>query len=129
MADTYGDMLDTIADETRRPRSTFGTQIARCVQEAIDEYSMVRFPWNVSRSNTFSTVSSQEFYTSSDASWIDDILEFDDVTISITSTDKRILDKANFDDIEKWNTSGTSRGQPTDYAYWGETIRLYPIPS
>lgn len=129
MADDFGSMQDTIADESRRPRASFGTQIAVCVQEAIDEYSKIRFAWNVRRSDTFSTVASQEFYSSSDAAFIDDVLEFDDVTITIATSDKRQLCKVTFDDIERWNTNGTSTGQPSDYAYWGETIRLYPIPS
>jgi hypothetical protein len=128
MADTYGDILDAIADESRRPRATFGTQIERCVQEAIDEYARVRFPWNVSRSNTFNTVAAQEYYTSADAAWIDDILEFDAVTLTISSTDKRILCKRSWEELENVNHDGTSTGQPSDYAYWSETIRIFPIP-
>lgn len=128
MADDYGSLLDTIALETRRPRATFGSRIELCVQEAIDEYSKIRFPWNQSRANTFNTVTNQEFYTSSDAAWIDDILEFDAVTVTISSTDKRVLCDATFSEIEFWNTSGTSVGQPQDYAYWAETLRIYPIP-
>lgn len=129
MSDTYGSLLDRIADETRRPRATFGTQIEACVQEAIDEYNLIRFPWNQSRSNTFSTVASQEFYTSSDSSFIDDILEFDEVTITISSTDKRNLCKRSMDDLQLWNHDSTSTGQPSDYAYWAQQIRLYPIPT
>jgi hypothetical protein len=129
MADTYGDMLDTIADESRRPRATFGTQIARCVQEAIDEYARVRFPWNVIRSNTFSTVAAQEYYTSSDAAWIDDILEFDAVTITIAANDLRTLCQDSWEDLEELNADAASTGQPDRYSYWGETLRLYPVPS
>lgn len=128
MADDYGSMLDNIALETRRPRATFGTRIEQCVQEAIDDVSRARYPWNQSRANTFSTVASQEIYTSSDASWIDDILEFDAVTVTISSTDKRPLCSATFVEIEEWNSDGTTTGQPTHYCYWGETLRIYPIP-
>jgi hypothetical protein len=129
MADTYGDILDTIADESRRPRATFGTQIERCVQEAIDEYARIRFPWNVRRSDTFSTVASQEYYTSSDAAFIDDVLEFDAVTITIAASDLRTLCQTSWERLEELNADATSEGQPTDFSYWGEQIRLYPVPS
>ncbi len=128
MADTYGDLLDAIADESRRPRASFGTQIERCVQEAIDEYAKVRFWWNASRSNTFDTVANQEYYTSSDASFISEVLEFDKVTLTVSGTDKRILHQMDWESLEDLNGRGDSFGQPSHFAYWGQQIRLYPIP-
>lgn len=129
MADDYGSLLDAIADESRRPRATFGTQIERCVQEAIDHYAKRRFWWNESTSETFATVASQENYGAAANAKIPYVVEFDSVKIAISSTDKRTLRKVSWEDIEELNTSGTSTGQPSMYAYYAQQIRLYPIPS
>lgn len=128
MADDFGTLLDTIADESRRPRATFGTQIAACVQEAIDDYSREGW-WFVELNSTFTTVASQEYYTSSDAAFIANILEFDSVVLTIGGTDKRLLTKQSWQWIEDINHDGSSTGQPSDYAYRDKKIRLYSIPT
>jgi hypothetical protein len=128
MADDYGSLLDQIADESRRPRATFGVQIAACVQEAIDTYAKQRFWWNQSLSETFVTVAAQEYYGASDNAKIPYVVEFDSVKATIASTNKPTLQKWDWQTLENWNSDGASTGQPTDYAYYAQQIRLYPIP-
>lgn len=127
--DTYGGILDDIETETRLPRATFGAKMELCVQEAIDEYAKVRFWWNQSFTETFPTVASQENYGAAANAKIPYAVEFDSVKIAIGSADKRILTKESWQAIEDINHDGASTGQPSHYAYYGQQIRLYPIPT
>lgn len=128
MADTYGDLLDAIAEETRRPRASFGTRISACVQEAIDDCQRHVLYFS-DLNNTFTTVASQEYYTSSDAAFIANIIEFDSVVITLSGSSKDDIRRANWADLERLNFDGISTGQPYRYAYRNKSIRLYPIPN
>ena len=122
---TYATMFDRIADESRRTDLT--AQIKLCIQEAIAHYEVERFWFNLSRSNTFDTVASQEFYSSSDNAYIDEILELDTLNITVNSN-RYVLEPTTWEQIDRWSVLASSIGQPTRYCYWAQQIRLYPIP-
>jgi len=124
---TFGVMQDRIADELNRTDLT--TQIQYAIKTAIKVYDKQRFWFNESRSFTFSTVAAQEFYTSSDNADIPNLLAIDSVQIAITSTDKYLLQRVPYEQIEAISANGTSdEGQPTWFCYYNKQIRLYPIP-
>lgn len=129
MADDYGSLLDAIADESRRPRATFGAQIERCVKEAINTSETETYWFNDATGLMFSTVANQEDYGSAALSTIPYLTDIEDVTVTIATSDKRRLTKASWDELHEMNSDGTSYGQPTHYAYAFKQIRLYPIPT
>lgn len=122
---TLAIMKARIADELARDDLT--SQIAYSITDAIAAYSDDRFLFNESRSNTFSTVAAQEFYTPSDATFIGTINKIDYVTILAGDQPYQVL-AARPVDMEHWSTNGTSTGQPGHYAYYDKKIRLYPVP-
>jgi len=122
---SYLDMITRIGDESLRSDMT--NQIKLCIQDAIAHYEVERFWFNQFRDRTFMTIAGQEFYGGVDQSDIPNILEFDAVTLSIGSTRQPLI-KTSYVKIEEWNADASSRGQPTRYAYWGQQIRLYPVP-
>ena len=122
---TYLDMITRIGDESLR--SDMVNQIKFCIQDSIAHYEVERFWFNQFRDRTFATVPGQEFYGASDLGDIPSILEFDAVTLTVGST-RWPLTKAGYVELEDWNADAGARGQPTHYAYWGEEIRLYPVP-
>jgi hypothetical protein len=126
MPDTYGDIVTEIVDESRRSMSS---TIERLVLDAITFYEPERFYFNLLRDQTFSLSSSQEYYTSADNSMIPRILELDKLTLTVSSNYKPTLDKWSWNYIEDINAEATSTGQPFAYAWWGETIRFYPVPN
>lgn len=128
MSTTYGQMLDRAADETRYTDSDSRAILKLCVQDAIAYYEKERFWWNQSRTTTFNTVAAQEYYSSSDNASIPYILDFDAVTITRTSTDKYTLCKQDWITLEHWNADGISTAIPSDYAYYTQQIRFYPVP-
>lgn len=129
MADTLGDILDDMALETRRPRATFGARMLRCVKDAVLMEETNTYWFNDGNTQTFATVASQENYGSAANSIIPYITDFRNLTIAISSTDKRDLVKASWEDLQRMNEDGTSTGQPSHYAYAFKQIRLYPIPT
>ena len=122
---THLDMITRIGDESLRSDMT--NQIKLCIQDAIAHYEVERFWFNQFRDRTFVTAIGQEFYGETDQSDIPNILEFDAVTLTIGST-RWPLTKVGYVQAEDWNADAGSRGQPTHYAYWGQQIRLYPVP-
>ena len=124
---TYGIMQDRIADELNRTDLT--TQIQYAIKTAVKVYDKQRFWFNESRSFTFSTVANQEFYTSTDNTDIPNLLAIDTVQIAISSTDKYLLERVPYEQIEAISSNGTvDAGQPTWFAYYNKQLRLYPIP-
>lgn len=122
--DTFGDLVADVVNETRRSMSDV---IANLVLDSIAYYSGERFPFN-EFTGSFSVSSSQDTYTSVDASFIPQIADIDAVRLTVSTADKPTLRKLNWTQLEELNYP-SSTGQPYAYAYWGQSMRFYPIPN
>lgn len=122
---TYGAMQDRIADELAR--SDLTSQIQKAIQSAIKHYERQRFFFNEARSVTFSLSSSQEFYTASDHASIPNLLQIDAFTLLLNGTVYPVR-QASYDEIEEM-PGGTYDPIPSRYSYYGQQVRLYPVPS
>lgn len=127
-------MLDQIEDELAR--SDLTTQTAAAVITAIQHYQQERFFFSESREVTFSTVIGQEFYTDSDldpvplplgGAGISRILAFDYLILYLGSIPWPLHRRQPID-IETLNQNGLMRGQPWNFAYYEQKIRLGPVP-
>lgn len=118
-------MKARIADELAR--SDLTSQIAYAITDAIAAYEDERFHFNESRALTFSTVASQEFYSSTDNANIGKVQKIDYVKVYIGNQayDLRYERPA---DMESLSVSGTQIGTPWAYTWYGNQIRLYPTP-
>ena len=125
MANDFQTMTARIANEIRR--SDLSSEIAQEVQDAIKFYEAERFWFSESRTNTFSTVAAQEFYSSADLSIMPNIIKIDEAVITI-SGNRYPLNKRDWDYMEHVAMNPSTYGQPQDFCYYGEQIRLYPIP-
>lgn len=119
-------MKARIADELAR--SDLTSQIAYAITDAIERYQSDRFWFNESRDVTFSTVASQEYYTSSDSASIPDIYAIDYVAMTVGSN-VQILRREPPIVLERLSDNGTQTGEPHSFAYFQKKIRLYPVPS
>jgi hypothetical protein len=115
----YGTMQSRIADEIAR--SDLTTQIARAIQSAIKFYSRERFYFNEAIW-TQSSVASQRYYDVPD-----DFVEADMMKIRVSGFEYELL-KRDWNYLENVDTSPTYTGQPTDWAYFADQFRLYPMP-
>ena len=123
MAGTYGDMQSRIADEITD--AALASQIQNAIQDAIKHYERKKFYFNQKVAG-FSTVAGQEYYSSSDLADIATLIEIEAAAIANSGVKSELVAEA-FENIDAWQTS-LSTGQPRSFAYYGQQIRLFPIP-
>ena len=122
---TLAVMKTRIADELAR--SDLTTQIAYAINDAIDAYNNERFHFSETRANTFQTVAGQEFYGPSDASWLGKMVVIDYVYAYNENQPYRLPAETPAN-IELLAINGTFSGIPWSYCWYGNQVRLYPIP-
>lgn len=123
---TKAKMIARIADELAR--DDLSDQIDLAIDDAIEAFRTERFLFCETRALTFNTVEGQEFYGSDDLADIPNIIAFDFVTYLDGNTVFQ-LSQVEPVDIEMASLNGTARGSPSSFAYFGEQIRIYPVPS
>jgi hypothetical protein len=130
---TYQQLQQTIAmelgDKTQLLPSATGiwSPIKNSIQSAIAKWEREPFYFNeVYTASFFSTVNAQEFYTSSDAATIATTVAIKRLHVTISSGRYSLIQR-DWDFLEDIGVSATV-GKPTDFAYFAQQIRLYPIP-
>lgn len=103
---TDGDMTASVEDEIR---------------VSIKSYEKERFRFLEERA-TASTVDGEEF-----VALPSNFRDMDSLKITV-GTNSYTLTEQSYTTLEAW-ASSANEGQPTDYAIYGEQIRLYPIPN
>jgi hypothetical protein len=122
---TLSTMKSRIAAELCRTDLT--SLIATAIQDAIDAYTDERFHFAESRAITFSTSDGQEFYDSDDAASIATINVIDYAVVYV-GNDPHTLRYERPEDMEHLSVNGTQEGTPWSYTWYGDQIRLYPVP-
>ncbi len=103
--------------------------IAQAIQNAIAKHERERFYFNELTSiNAFNTVTEQEFYTSAAFGGLGTMPHIDKLWILI-SGNRYTLNPRTEQYLSDTSVNPSVSGQPVDYALYGETLRLYPIPS
>lgn len=123
---TLAIMKARIADEIAR--SDLTSQIAYAITDAIESYKHKKFSFSNARFD-FSTVIDQEFYDSSDhANLAPDVLQkIEYVMLYIGETPRR-LKVMTPERIESAAVSGTFTADPSNYCWYTEQLRLWPVP-
>ncbi len=136
---TYITLQRTIADELGNHTSLLTplsdssltlSPIQNAIQSAIAKWEREPFYFNeVYNSSTplFTTVSAQELYTTAAGAGIATAPDIYSLH-ALISTYRWPLTKQSWDWMEEASVNPAGRGQPTDWAYLAQTIRLYPIP-
>lgn len=122
---TFGTMKQRIADELAR--SDLTTQIGRAVVSAVEFHERRRFYFNEAV-GTLTAVVDQEWYSSTDAAWIATAVRIDSLRITISDRPYQ-LNKATMDDLEYLSAGSSITGDPTDWCYYRQQVRLYPVPN
>lgn len=125
MTDTYGDLKTKIADDLAR--SDLTSSIATAILDAIAQHQRERFYFNEVKDETFSTVAAQKWYTSAANAYIPNLLDIDSMKCTV-SGNTYMLTRRPHSMLEDWDVSSFG-GDPTDFAYYGQQLRLYPTPN
>ena len=127
IADEIGDRSDLLAPLLS---TSVNSPIKRAIQSAIAKWEREPFYFNeVYNSATpfLTTVAGQELYTVSDAAAIASAPYIMSMH-ALIGGNRNSLTHRDWQYIDDVSSSPTSRGQPTDWAYFGQQIRFYPIP-
>ena len=119
---TWATMRARIAAELRRP-NLLG-QIEDAMSTAIAAYQVEPWSFSESRTTTFDTVDGTEFYSGS----LSDLIKIDYVKL-IVGTTPYTLEAGDPSQVESWSQSAGIEGEPTTYVWYGEQMRLYPVPN
>lgn len=122
---TYGTMQAAIADEMANDGALTTAQIQNAIKRAIADYEG-RPWWFNQKISTFSTVASQEYYTTSDLADIPNIVRIESAMIT-NGGFKTPLQSVNYLDMDQEQTAA-STGLPYAYTVFTNSIRLFPIP-
>lgn len=128
---TLGAMKVRIANEINR--GDLDPEIADAINAAIDYWSGERYFFNETRDTTFQTIADQDSYGINEFNDILNVIKID-YMMCITGG---LPDGQSYDivprfprTIERSIQSGApSRGIPSEYTFYNQTIRLYPVPS
>lgn len=112
---------------TELDRTNISSQIASAITDAIAEHERERFWFNESRDLTFSTVTAQRIYTTAAASWIPDVIEIDDMFVTVGGVSRRMT-KEDPSVLELLSVSNGTSGSPFLWSYFNKSIVLYPVP-
>lgn len=118
-------MKARIADELAR--SDLTSQIAYAITDAIAAYEDERFHFNESRALTFTTAQGQEWYTEADSANIALIQKIDYVMVYVGDQPYKMAYERP-EELEALSVANTTTGTPWSYTWYGNAIRLYPIP-
>lgn len=130
-------MITRIGNEIRRPSLGIATPdnssspIALAILDAIAIYQKDRFrisDVDPSARSVITTAQGQWVYSISDNANIQTIYAIDYLDVLVGST-LEPLTRRSTQEIYLLNQQNQQSGQPTDYAYEGNKIILYPIPS
>lgn len=124
MAD-YSTLRTRIIDELANDGALTTAQVNYAIADTIKVYERRPF-WFNQTTGTFSTVANQENYTSADLTAIPDIVQIIASTLTYNSIKYSLkpLDYLTIDDSQ----DGSVVTRPEYFAYYAESIRLYPIP-
>lgn len=120
---TLGQMKARIAEELQR--SDLSARIASAISDVVDEYQGRRFAFNQTRA-TFNTTAGQEYYSTSVIP--SDIAQIDSVRVTANGRTSPVVE-APFSLIERLSDGTSTRGEPSRWCWYGQQIRLYPIPN
>lgn len=125
---TFYDMLTVISDEIDDTTGEYNAQIQTCIFTALRVCEREPFYFNETRDVTFLTVSGREWYDANDNPNIPTLVRIVAAYSEDSTGQRSIIKRAMPEDIEIVSDNAASRGEPYCYTYFGQRLRLYPVP-
>ena len=126
---TYAFLQADIADDLDDTTGEYSAQIKKAILGAIRYCERNTYYFNESRDITFPTVNGREWYTSADNANIPTLVHLAGVWSEDASGSRSVLSESTPQELELLADNSASRGEPYAYVYFGQRIRLYPIPN
>lgn len=125
---TLSDLSGAIADDIDDTEGEYASQIVKAVQAAQRYCERENYYFNETRDQTFPTVDGQEWYDAADNANIPTLVHIYALYSEDGNGVRLKLDRVTEEEIERLSDSSASTGEHYCWAYYGQKIRLYPIP-
>lgn len=125
----FSDMVLDIADDLDDTTGEYQAQISGSILGAIRYCEREPYYFNETRDETFVTVNGQEWYDADDNSNIPTLKRIVAVYSEDSAGQRTELRRYTPEEIELLTDNSAATGEPYAYTYFGQRIRLYPIPS
>ena len=127
-AATFSDLVTSIADEIDDTTAEYNAQIQTAVYAAIRYCEREVYYFNETRDVTFPAVAGQDWYDGADNSQIPKLIRITAAYVERADGRRYEMRRATPEELERLSDNSASRGEPYAYAYFGQKLRLYPIP-
>jgi hypothetical protein len=125
---TLADLTADIADDLDDTTGEYGAAILKAVQGAQRDCERSTYYFNETRDVTFATVVGQDWYGAAANANIPTLVHIHAAYIIPASNQISILHRRTPEELELLLGSNTTNSQPTLWTYFGQRIRLYPMP-
>lgn len=125
---TRGTLKSEIIDDMERDATADGARVLSAISSAIKFYQPKRMFFNESRAVTFSTVASTDSYDFGTGEEITTEFYKIDGAYVTDGTNIYHLVQRDYRDFETLIDGSATQNRPTDFAYIGRALRLYPVP-
>jgi hypothetical protein len=122
------DLTADIADDIDDTSGEYGAQILKAVQGAQRDCERSTYYFNETRDVTFSTVIGQQIYDSTANANIPTLVHIQRAYITDGGGQIDFLRLITPDLMELLSDSSAATGEPYNYTYFAQKIRIYPIP-
>lgn len=126
---TFSTMVQDIADDIDDTTSEYSAQIQASILGAIRYCERELYYFNETRDVTFTTVDGQQWYDGTDNSNIPTLGRIVEAYLELSNGERRTMRRETPEDLELLSDNSASRGEPYCWTYFGQRMRIYPIPS
>lgn len=127
-ASTFSDLILQIADEIDDTTGEYAAQIQAACYAAIRYCERDVYYFNETRDVTFTTVDGQEWYGAADNSNIPTLGRIVEAYCERADGERTRMRRVTPEEIELTADNSASSGEPYSYTYFGQRVRIYPIP-
>jgi hypothetical protein len=127
-AATFSDLVTAIADEIDDTTAEYNAQIQTAIYAAIRYCERELYYFNETRDVVFATVSGQGWYDASANSNIPTLAGIVEAYVERADGRRYRMRRERPEEIELLSDNSASIGEPYAYTYFGQRVRIYPIP-
>lgn len=127
-ASTFSNLSLQIADELDDTTGEYFGAIQNACYTAIRYCEREVYYFNETRDVTFTTVDGQEWYGAADNSNIPTLVRIVAAYCERGNNERTSMRRISPEDIELLSDNSASRGEPYSWTYFGQRVRIYPIP-
>lgn len=120
---TYGGAVDLVLTELNRSDTSITAVVEREILKAVEFYSPYKFWFNEGRVSF--TASNTIYYNLESMSAY--MLEIEQASVTVSSSVIE-MDRRSHQDLQREDMTGVT-GYPTDFAIFGNQVRVYPKPA